>query len=80
MAAHLREILREEALLGPYSPQPFLDLARDEDLLELAADLWNDRQALILGTRYASCPGRPKLPMPARYRDQASLNWSSMPT
>jgi hypothetical protein len=51
LAAHLREILREEAFHGPYSPQPFLDLARDEDLLELAADLWNDRQALILGTR-----------------------------
>ena len=51
MAAHLREILREEALRCPYSPQSFLDLAGDEDLLELAADLWNDRQALILGTR-----------------------------
>jgi hypothetical protein len=51
LAAHLREILRDEALMGPYSPQPFLDLARNEDLLALAADLWNDRQALILGTR-----------------------------
>lgn len=51
LAAHLRSILRSEALTGPCAPQPFLDHAGDDDLVELAADLWNDRQALILGTR-----------------------------
>ncbi len=36
---------------GPYSPGPFLDVASDETLILLAADLWNERQALLLGTR-----------------------------
>jgi hypothetical protein len=51
LAAHLRAVLRDEALTGPYAPQPFLGLATDDELLALAADLWNERQALILGTR-----------------------------
>lgn len=51
LASHLRDVLRSEALKGPCAPQPFLDLATDEDLLALAADLWNERQALILRTR-----------------------------
>jgi hypothetical protein len=51
LARHLRSILREEALKGPCSPGPFLDRAQDAALLELAAELWNERQALILKTR-----------------------------
>ncbi len=51
LAAHLRGVLADEALKGPYAPQPFLDRAGDDDLIALAADLWNDRQALILKTR-----------------------------
>ncbi len=51
LASHLRSVLSEEALTGPYAPQPFLDLAADDDLVALAADLWNERQALILGTK-----------------------------
>ena len=51
LAQHLRSILRDEALRGPYSPGPFLDQAEDCQLLDLAADLWNERQAQILGTR-----------------------------
>jgi hypothetical protein len=51
LAAHLRSVLSDEALTGPYAPQPFLDVAGDEDLIALAADLWNERQALILGTK-----------------------------
>ena len=51
LAAHLRNVLSDEALTGPYAPQPFLDIAGDEDLIALAADLWNERQALILGTK-----------------------------
>jgi len=51
LAAHLRSVLSSEALTGPYAPQPFLDRAGDDDLIALAADLWNERQALILGTR-----------------------------
>jgi hypothetical protein len=51
LAQHLRSILRDEALTGPYSPGPFLDQAEDRQLLDLAADLWNERQAQILGTR-----------------------------
>jgi hypothetical protein len=51
LAQHLRSILRDEALTGPYSPGAFLDQAQDCQLLDLAADLWNERQAQILGTR-----------------------------
>jgi hypothetical protein len=51
LAAHLRSVLSSEALTGPCAPQPFLDVATDDDLLALAADLWNERQALILGTK-----------------------------
>ncbi len=51
LAAHLRSVLSDEALTGPYAPQPFLDVAADDDLIALAADLWNERQALILGTK-----------------------------
>ena len=51
LAQHLRSILCDEALTGPYSPGPFLDQAEDCQLLDLAADLWNERQAQILGTR-----------------------------
>ena len=51
LAEHLRNILRDEAQTGPYSPGPFLEQAEDSYLLELAADLWNERQAYILGTR-----------------------------
>lgn len=51
LAQHLRSILRDEPLTGPYSPGPFLDKADDCQLLDLAADLWNERQAQILGTR-----------------------------
>ena len=51
LAAHLRSVLSDEALTGPYAPQPFLDIATDDDLIALAADLWNERQALILGTK-----------------------------
>lgn len=51
LADHLRGILRHEPLTSPFAPGPFLDQATDDDLLELAADLWNERQALILGTR-----------------------------
>ena len=51
LASHLRSVLSDEALTGPYAPQPFLDVADDDDLIALAADLWNERQALILGTK-----------------------------
>lgn len=51
LAEHLRSILRDEAQTGPYSPGPFLDQAEDGYLLELAAELWSERQAYILGTR-----------------------------
>jgi hypothetical protein len=51
LAAHLRSVLSDEALTGPYAPQPFLDVAGDDDLIALAADLWNERQALILGSK-----------------------------
>jgi hypothetical protein len=51
LAEHLRSILRDEAQTGPYSPGPFLEQAEDGYLLELAADLWNERQAYILRTR-----------------------------
>ena len=51
LASHLRSVLSDEALTGPYAPQPFLDVAGDDDLIALAADLWNERQALILGTK-----------------------------
>ena len=51
LAAHLRSVLSDEALSGPYSPQPFLDIAGDDDLIGHAADLWNERQALHLGTK-----------------------------
>jgi hypothetical protein len=51
LAAHPRCILSGEALTGSYVPQPFLDVADDDDLIALAADLWNQRQALMLGTR-----------------------------
>jgi hypothetical protein len=51
LASHLRSVLSDEALTGPYAPQPFLDVAADDDLIALAADLWNERQALILGTK-----------------------------
>ena len=50
LADHLRSVLRDETLTGPYSPGPFLDQAEDREILELAADLWNERQARILGT------------------------------
>lgn len=51
LAAHLRCVLSDEAQTGPYAPQPFLDVAADDDLIALAADLWNERQALLLGTQ-----------------------------
>jgi len=51
LASHLRGVLSDEALTGPYAPQPFLDVADDDDLIALAAELWNERQALILGTK-----------------------------
>ena len=51
LASHLRGVLSDEALTGPYAPQPFLDVAGDDDLIALAAELWNERQALILGTK-----------------------------
>ena len=51
LASHLRCVLSDEALTGPYAPQPFLDVAGDDDLIALAAELWNERQALILGTK-----------------------------
>ena len=51
LAAHLRCVLSDEAMTGPCAPQPFLDVAGDDDLIALAADLWNERQALILGTK-----------------------------
>jgi hypothetical protein len=51
LASHLRSVLSSEALTGPYAPRPFLDIAGDDDLIALAADLWNERQALILGTK-----------------------------
>jgi hypothetical protein len=51
LAAYLRAILIDETFGGPYAPSHFLDVASDEDLIRLAADLWNERQALILGTR-----------------------------
>lgn len=51
LAQHLRMVLREAALKGPYSPGAFVDQASDGELLDLAAELWNERQAWILGTR-----------------------------
>ena len=51
LAQHLREVLREATLKGPYSPGAFLDQASDGEILDLAADLWNERQAWILRTR-----------------------------
>ena len=51
LAQHLRMVLREAAQMGPYSPGAFLDQASDGELLDLAADLWNERQAWILRTR-----------------------------
>ena len=51
LAEHLRSILRDEALTGHYSPGLFLEQAEDSDLFELAADLWNERQAYLPGTR-----------------------------
>jgi len=51
LAAYLRGVLEDEALKGPFAPQPFLDLPGDDDLIALAAELWNERQAWILDTR-----------------------------
>jgi hypothetical protein len=51
LAARLRCLPSDETLTGPCAPQPFLDIAGDDDLIALAADLWNERQALILGTK-----------------------------
>jgi hypothetical protein len=52
LAQHLRMVLLEAAETGPYSPNNFLDHATEAELLDLAADLWNARQAwIILGTR-----------------------------
>jgi hypothetical protein len=45
LAAQLPSVLSDEALTEPCAPQPF------PDVVALAADLWNERQALILGTK-----------------------------
>ncbi len=51
LAQHLSAVLRDATQKGPYSPGAFLDQASDGELLDLAADLWNERQALLLRTR-----------------------------
>lgn len=51
LASHLRSVLSDEALTGPYAPQQLLGVVGDHDLIALAADLWNERQTLILGTK-----------------------------
>jgi len=59
LAPLLRGILRE-AVRGPYSPSGFLDTADDQSLLDLAADLYWERQALLSRIRSAS-PTRHRL-------------------
>ncbi|HEX3552312.1 MAG TPA: hypothetical protein VIA62_03680 [Thermoanaerobaculia bacterium] len=53
LAPRLRAILRD-AVRGAFSPADFLDAADDQSLLDLAAHLYQERQALLSRIRSAS--------------------------